>query len=137
RYLAQELVQMSLAPVLDARAGYTLQPRGMALRLHACLGANATWNVMPGGLTRVSGEAEARIVTMQRGGSSKDTWVLPDGPEDSGFTLLRTTVGAAALAASKAMLTSRGAQNKYWYGRLCERCEHIARLLRVALDTVL
>jgi hypothetical protein len=137
RYLAQELVQMSQAPVLDAAQQYSLQPRGMALRLHACLGSNDIWSVMPGGLTRVAGEEGARIVTMQRGGSSKDTWVLPDGPEDSGFTLLRSTVSAADLQASKAMLTSRGAENKYWYGRLSERCEHIARLLRVALNTVL
>lgn len=101
------------------------------------MSGNGNYSVMPGGLTRVSSEADARIVAMQRGGSSKDTWVLPDGPEDTQFSLLRTTLTSADIVNSKAMLTSRGAENKYWFGRTCERCEHIARLLRVALNSVL
>jgi uncharacterized circularly permuted ATP-grasp superfamily protein/uncharacterized alpha-E superfamily protein len=136
-YLAQELVQVSQAPVLDAKQGYQLAQRGLALRLHACMSSSGRYTVMPGGLTRVSGNADARIVAMQRGGSSKDTWVLPDGPEDSQFSLLRSTLTAADVVSSKAILTSRGASTKYWYGRSCERCEHIARLLRVALHSVL
>jgi uncharacterized circularly permuted ATP-grasp superfamily protein/uncharacterized alpha-E superfamily protein len=136
-YLAQELVQMSQAPILDAKQGYKVAQRGLALRLHACMSSGGHYAVMPGGLTRVSGEADARIVAMQRGGSSKDTWVLPDGPEDSQFSLLRSTLTSADLISSKAMLTSRGAETKYWFGRTSERCEHIARLLRVALHSVL
>lgn len=136
-YLAQELVQVSQVPILDAKQDYQLAQRGLALRLHACMSSSGRYAVMPGGLTRVSGEADARIVAMQRGGSSKDTWVLPDGPEDSQFSLLRSTLSSNDLINSKAMLTSRGAETKYWYGRSCERCEHLARLLRVALESVL
>ena len=43
---------------------------------------------MPGGLTRVSASADTLVVSMQRGGGSKDTWVLSDGPV-SDFSLLR------------------------------------------------
>lgn len=136
-YLAQELVQVSQVPVLDAKQDYALSQRGLALRLHACMSSSGRFAVMPGGLTRVSGEADARIVAMQRGGSSKDTWVLPDGPEDTQFSLLRSTLSSNDLVNSKAMLTSRGAETKFWYGRSCERCEHLARLLRVALGSVL
>ncbi len=136
-YLAQELVQVSQTPILNIHQEQKLNPRGVALRLHACMSGNGSYSVMPGGLTRVSGEADARIVAMQRGGSSKDTWVLPDGPEDTQFSLLRSTLTSADLVSSKAVLTSRGAENKYWFGRTCERCEHIARLLRVALNAVL
>jgi uncharacterized circularly permuted ATP-grasp superfamily protein/uncharacterized alpha-E superfamily protein len=136
-YLAQELVQVSQVPILDAKQDYALSQRGLALRLHACMSSSGRFAVMPGGLTRVSGEADARIVAMQRGGSSKDTWVLPDGPEDTQFSLLRSTLSSNDLVNSKAMLTSRGAETKYWYGRSCERCEHLARLLRVALGSVL
>ena len=35
---------------------------------------------MPGGLTRVSSTHDGPIVSMQRGGGSKDTWVLSDLP---------------------------------------------------------
>jgi uncharacterized circularly permuted ATP-grasp superfamily protein len=31
---------------------------------------------MPGGLTRVASVPDSRIVSMQKGGGSKDTWVL-------------------------------------------------------------
>lgn len=136
-YLAQELVQVSQTPILDMHAEQPLASRGVALRLHACLNGNHQFTVMPGGLTRVSSEADARIVAMQRGGSSKDTWVLPEGPEDTQFSLLRSTLTSADLVDSKAMLTSRGAENQYWFGRTSERCEHVARLLRVALNAVL
>jgi hypothetical protein len=34
------------------------------------------YRVLPGGLTRVAAEADAEVVSMQRGGASKDTWVL-------------------------------------------------------------
>jgi uncharacterized circularly permuted ATP-grasp superfamily protein/uncharacterized alpha-E superfamily protein len=136
-YLAQELVQVSQTQILNLNHEQRLAPRGVALRLHACMSSNGTYCVMPGGLTRVSSEADPRIVAMQRGGSSKDTWVLPDGPEDAKFTLLRSTLTAADLVSSKHMLTSRNAEHKYWFGRTSERCEHIARLLRVALNAVL
>ena len=137
RYLAQELVQLSQSPILNSRQHHSLTPRAIGLRVHASMSSNGDYCVMPGGLTRVSSAADARIVAMQRGGSSKDTWVLPDGPEDTQFTLLRSTLTAADLVSSNPMLTSRGAENKYWFGRACERCEDIARMLRVALNAIL
>ena len=39
-----------------------------------------SYAVMPGGLTRVSASLDTMVVSMQRGGGSKDTWVLGDGP---------------------------------------------------------
>ena len=46
------------------------------------------WRVMPGGLTRVAGDEDSRVIAMQRGGRSKDTWVLSDGPVNASFSLL-------------------------------------------------
>jgi uncharacterized alpha-E superfamily protein len=88
---------------------------------------------MPGGLTRVAQDGDSRDVAMQRGGRSKDTWVLSDAPVNSSFTLLTTTVDAADLVASSATLPSRAAENLYWFGRYGERCDASVRLLRVAL----
>ena len=42
---------------------------------------------MPGGLVRVAGP-DGQVVSMQRGGRSKDAWVLSDGPVDT-FSMLR------------------------------------------------
>lgn len=137
RFVAQELVEVSQAPVLAGRSQHKFQPRGIGLRVHASIAPGGNYVVMPGGLTRVSAEADSRIVSMQRGGSSKDTWVLADGPLDTQFTLLRSTLRSADLVAANGAIASRVAENEFWFGRTCERCEGVARLLRVALNAVL
>src|SRR5690606_31391819 len=76
----------------------------------------------------------ARVVSMQRGGGSKDTWVMSPGQVDASFTLLRTTVTAADLVrAAPSGVPSRLAENLFWLGRYAERCDDMARLLRLAL----
>jgi uncharacterized alpha-E superfamily protein len=93
---------------------------------------------MPGGLTRVAPDHDARIISMQRGGASKDTWVLSAAPVNASLTLLQSTVGAADLVRSNLItLSSRAAENLFWFGRYCERAEDSARLLRVALPRLL
>jgi hypothetical protein len=74
---------------------------------------------------------------MQRGGRSKDTWVLSDAPVNSAFSLLTTTVDADDLVSSDAALASRAAENLFWFGRYGERCDASVRLLRVALSHVI
>jgi uncharacterized alpha-E superfamily protein len=92
---------------------------------------------MPGGLTRVASAANARVVSMQRGGGSKDTWALSAKPVDTAFTLLRSTVSASDLVRMRAGIPSRLAENLFWFGRYEERCDDAARLLRVALGLAL
>ncbi|HYP80768.1 MAG TPA: circularly permuted type 2 ATP-grasp protein, partial [Steroidobacteraceae bacterium] len=133
RYIAQELVHVSQAPVLSRGAEVGIEPRCVGLRVFA-VATPAGYAVMPGGLTRVASSAQARVVSMQRGGGSKDTWVLSPGQVDTSFTLLRTTVTAADLVRAPAGLPSRLAENLYWFGRHAERCDDTARLLRLALS---
>jgi uncharacterized circularly permuted ATP-grasp superfamily protein/uncharacterized alpha-E superfamily protein len=132
QFVAQELVQMSQAPVLARDEGQRVEPRSVGLRVFA-VATPAGYTVMPGGLTRVAGSASARVVTMQRGGGSKDTWVMSPGQVDSSFSLLRTTVSPADLVRTPAGLPSRLAENLFWLGRYAERCDDLARLLRLAL----
>ncbi len=128
-YVAQEIVQLAQAPVLD-RSHPRLQARAIGLRVYACASPNG-YVVMPGGLTRVAA-SDARVISMQRGGSSKDTWVLAAGPVST-FSLLRREIGPQELVRSGTNLSSRVVENLYWFGRYCERCDATARLLRVAL----
>ena len=139
RYVAQEWVHVSQAPVLDREPGDRpgslrdrLSARTVGLRVFA-----VAYRVMPGGLTRVAGDGDARVIAMQRGGRSKDTWVLSDGPVNASFSLLSTMVTAQDLATASSNVSSRAAENLFWFGRYGERCDATARLLRVAIATVL
>jgi uncharacterized alpha-E superfamily protein len=69
---------------------------------------------------------------MQRGGSSKDTWVLSAGPVST-FSLLRRSIGPEDLVRAGTNLSSRVVENLFWLGRYSERCDGTARLLRAAL----
>ena len=64
-----------------------IQPRHLVLRVYV-VAAGDSYAVMPGGLTRVTASLDSLVVSMQRGGGSKDTWVLADGPTPQ-FSLLR------------------------------------------------
>jgi uncharacterized circularly permuted ATP-grasp superfamily protein/uncharacterized alpha-E superfamily protein len=132
-WIAQELVRPSQAPVWDRHQAAHLGARAVGLRVFAVASRDG-WRVMPGGLTRVAGSKDARVLSMQRGGASKDTWVLAGAPPDGALTLLRSTVTADELVRSGgASLSSRAAENLFWLGRYAERAEDAARLLRVAL----
>ena len=142
RFVAQEWVHVSQAPVLqrdsresrDGRAA--LGARTVGLRVFAVATPDG-YRVMPGGLTRVALDGESRVIAMQRGGRSKDTWALSDGPVNASFSLLSTTVTPDDLVSARANLPSRAAENLFWYGRYAERCECTVRILRVAIDALL
>lgn len=151
RYVAQEWVHVSQAPVLERDARDALQRGGrdvlaarkgplaartVGLRVFAVATPDG-YRVMPGGLTRVATDGESRVIAMQRGGRSKDTWVLSDAPVNAAFSLLSTTVRPEDLVGSRANLPSRAAENLFWYGRYGERCEGTARVLRVAIEAAL
>ncbi len=132
RYVAQEWVHVSQAPVLERGPPEALHPRTVGLRVFAVATPDG-WHVMPGGLTRVAQGGNSADIAMQRGGRSKDTWVLSDAPVNSAFTLLTARVDAGDLISSNANVPSRTAENLYWFGRYGERCDASVRLLRVAL----
>jgi len=143
-FVAQEWVHVSQAPVLEGvtvgepsvRPFGALAARTVGLRVFA-VATPSGWRVMPGGLTRVAGDEDSPVIAMQRGGRSKDTWVLAEGPVNVEFSLLSATVTADDLVRADATLASRAAENLFWFGRYGERCDATARLLRVAIGQVL
>ncbi|CAI8929368.1 glutamate---cysteine ligase / carboxylate-amine ligase [Pseudomonas sp. IT-347P] len=130
-YVAQELAQLSQAPIWQAENGQ-LQPRAIGMRMYAVAGAD-DYRVLPGGLTRVAAEADAEVVSMQRGGASKDTWVLGDRPPSGEQWKGQRNVGVHDLVRRDPYLPSRVVENLFWFGRYCERCDDSARLLRIML----
>ena len=130
-YVAQELAQLSQAPVWQAADGQ-LQPRAIGMRVYAVSGGD-DYRVLPGGLTRVAAEADAEVVSMQRGGASKDTWVLGEQAPGGEQWKAQRTVGVHDLVRRDPYLPSRVVENLFWFGRYCERCDDRARLLRIML----
>jgi len=133
-YVAQELVELSQAPGWSRTHERRLLARPVGLRAYAVT-TPAGYSVMPGGLARVATGVNARIISMQRGGSSKDVWVLTEGPVGE-FTMLKPSLGVRDLVRAGANLTSRVVENLFWLGRYSERFDDSARMLRVALGRV-
>jgi uncharacterized circularly permuted ATP-grasp superfamily protein/uncharacterized alpha-E superfamily protein len=129
-YVAQEIVRLSQVPVVSHE--HHLAARPVGLRMYATANTDGGYTVMPGGLARVAGTPVAQMISMQRGGGSKDTWVLADTAA-SGFSLLANTVTARELVRSPSNLSSRVVENLFWFGRYTTRCDDNARLLRVTL----
>lgn len=127
-FAAQERVGFSTAPAWD---GDALAPRPVALRVYLVATQNG-YCVMPGGLARVSVEQGGSLISMQQGGSSKDVWVLADGPVEE-ITLLNSTDRVVELRRVGNNLPSRLADNFFWLGRYSERADAMARLLRSLL----
>ncbi len=133
-YVAQEMVELSQGPTWSRSHERRLLARPVGLRAYAVASTDG-YSVMPGGLARVATGANARIISMQRGGASKDAWVLTDGPVND-FTLLKPSVGVRELVRAGANLSSRVVENLFWLGRYSERFDDSARMLRVTLSRV-
>jgi uncharacterized alpha-E superfamily protein len=93
------------------------------------------YQVMPGGLARIAAEGVVDIVSSQRGGGSKDVWVLggEDGARAGAPGALGGELAAAPPRARHDELPAQLVENLYWLGRYAERCEDKARLLRATL----
>jgi len=131
-YIAQELVRLSQSPVWRGGPAAGLRARAIGLRVFACATPNG-YVVMPGGLTRVATGPDARVLTMQMGGASKDTWVQARAKVEVHRPQNRS-ITSADLVREDTNLSSRVAENLLWFGRHAERCDNIGRLLRVALN---
>ncbi|WP_332685275.1 circularly permuted type 2 ATP-grasp protein [Bosea sp. (in: a-proteobacteria)] len=130
-HVGQEVVRLSTMPVLQ---GGRLEPRPMTLRVFAAATPDG-WQVMPGGLCRISDETDARAVTMRSGVRSSDVWVTSDQPVEP-VTLLPSP-DRIAIHRIVGVLPSRAADNLFWLGRYLERTEATLRLVRALLGRLI
>jgi uncharacterized circularly permuted ATP-grasp superfamily protein/uncharacterized alpha-E superfamily protein len=127
----QDYLPLPLAPTWHEGR---LLPRAAMLRVYAISDGGGGWHVMPGGLTRVA-LRERRVVSMQQGGGSQDTWVRTSGPVDR-FSMLPTPLRAEELSSQRRVVSSRSAENLFWMGRYAERAEQSVRLARASLSVI-
>jgi uncharacterized circularly permuted ATP-grasp superfamily protein/uncharacterized alpha-E superfamily protein len=127
-YVVQEAVTLSSMPVWrDGR----LEPRPFTLRLFLAK-VGDRWQVMPGGFVRIAEHADARAVSLQRGGATADAWVLTHGPV--GETSLLPHPERMPVQRAAGLLPSRAADNLFWVGRYVERAEATLRLVRAIIN---
>ena len=129
-YVAQEHLALSQAPVLRGTGVSGFAAKAVTIRVYA-FATGAGRIVMPGGLARVATDASINAVTTQRGGASKDIWVLPDPQRPP--QIPEVTYGSARSTARQELTPSRLVENLYWMGRYTVRCEDKAGLLRATL----
>jgi uncharacterized circularly permuted ATP-grasp superfamily protein/uncharacterized alpha-E superfamily protein len=128
-FVAQELVPGSTTPTWQ---NGQLRPCHVALRTFA-FAIGDHYEVMPGGLARVSATPDALGESSLGGNGSKDVWVQSDEPVSS-VTLLHPAGQPIGLQRSTSDLPSRVADHLYWLGRHAERTEGVARLVRSILS---
>ncbi len=129
QFVAQEKISFSTAPNLVKD---TLEPRKVMCRTFA-IAKDDSYSVMPGGLVRVAPERENLFVSNQRGGISKDFWVISDDTQtniqnyswDSSCRISISDIND---------LPSNTAENLYWSGRYLGRALVTARYLRMVLN---
>lgn len=126
-YVAQERLDLSQAPVWRAGEKPGFAARALGIRVYAIRTANG-FEVLPGGLARIAADSRMDVVSTQRGGGSKDVWVLGPAADESPHL-----AAGVRLRVRHDDLPSRLVENLYWFGRYTERCEDKVRLLRSTL----
>jgi uncharacterized alpha-E superfamily protein len=127
-WTVQGRLRFSRAPIWGAGV---VAPRPAMVRVYAVADAQGRWHVLPGGMTRVARREEASV-SMQRGGTSLDTWVLTEGPIDA-FSMLPQRLQVDDIAQRRRPVSSRTGENLFWLGRYTERTEQLVRLARATL----
>ena len=128
RFIAQENAAFSSVPCwMDGK----LSPRYAMLRAFV-VSTRDGWKVMPGGLVRTSPDPDSTVVSIERGGGSKDAWVQSRGAV-SKITLLPREGNETVLSRGEENISSRVADNMFWLGRYIQRAEYQTRLLRTTL----
>jgi uncharacterized alpha-E superfamily protein len=129
-YVVEEFLPLSHAPVWHNQR---LESRALMLRVFLLADGRGDYRLMPGGLSRIAGD-DRHVVSGQRGGSSKDTWVLSDLPVAPPAPVERRTRHRETHG--EPATSSRAAEHLFWLGRYAERSENGARLLRSVLSRV-
>jgi uncharacterized circularly permuted ATP-grasp superfamily protein/uncharacterized alpha-E superfamily protein len=125
-YVAQERLLFSQAPAWRGSPP-VLGARSVGIRVYAIATAQG-YRVLPGGMARIASDAAVDVVSTQRGGGSKDVWVLSRGAGQAEED--RNEEQLASLLSRRDELPSSLVENLFWLGRYAERCEDKTRLLR-------
>ena len=129
QFVAQEKINFSTAPnFVEGK----LEPRKIVSRAFS-IAKKDGYSVMPGGLVRVAAEQSELVVSNQKGGTSKDFWVVNDKIQNNiqHYTWINTTSNKFTGIND---VQSDTAENLFWSGRYVGRTLVTARYLRMVLS---
>ncbi|MWW23742.1 circularly permuted type 2 ATP-grasp protein [Algibacter lectus] len=131
RFVAQAKIQFSTAPeFIEGK----LEPRKIMCRTFA-IAKKDGYSIMPGGLVRVAAERENLIVSNQRGGISKDFWIVSDTQQNYFHNYAWDNTFRNPVSDIND-LPSHTAENLFWSGRYLGRALVTSRLLRMCLNSM-
>lgn len=137
-FCGQEILKSATSPVFRNNK---FEARPFQLRVFLVPDNNGGWSMMPGGFARCAADTNGVNVSIQSGGISKDTWVVPDQKIEPTIQLnkaSKTPVQTPAQIQRRSFdLPSRIADNLFWLGRYIERAEMQTRLLRTIISLLL
>ena len=115
QYVAQEEINFSTIPFY---ANKNIEPRNASIRAFS-IRLGEDYSVMNGGLVRVSATKDTLLVSSQKGGSSKDLWIL--GKDDIELCVLNSFKYSKYIDTSIDNLSTLKAENLFWLGRYLAR----------------
>ncbi len=129
-YVGQEIIDFSTTPSFTKGK---IEPRNTVIRSFAYLHENE-YHIMPGGLIRVSPTKDSLVVSNQKGGTSKDLWILG---EDENFRGNNIFKNRSFIDSRLENISTKRAENLFWLGRYLTRAIITARMVRFNLKNML
>lgn len=126
-FIAQEIVPGSSIPVIDSD---NRMVAGKCVIRTFQVASDSGYQVMPGGLARVSTRTDELVITNQSGAGSKDIWILASEPQKDVSLLRETQIESRISRKAQGSVPSRIADNIFWMARYAERAENLSRLLK-------
>ena len=129
-YVGQEIIDFSTTPSFTKGK---VEPRNTVIRAFSYL-HEEKYHVMPGGLIRVSPSKDSLVVSNQKGGTSKDLWVLGKDDDFSGNSIFKNR---SFIDSRLENISTKRAENLFWLGRYLTRSITTARMIRFNLKSML
>ena len=129
-YVGQEIIDFSTVPSFNKGK---IEPRNAVIRSFAYLDKNE-FKVMPSGLVRVSASKDSLVVSNQKGGTSKDLWILGKNEEFTGNNVFKNR---EVIDSRLENISTKRAENLFWLGRYLNRAITVARMIRFNLKSML
>jgi len=130
QYVAQEEISFSKTPCYD---NGKIEPRNAVIRAYSLKNENS-YTVMNGGLVRVSVTQDALLVSSQKGGKSKDLWILGVDHQTDTSSIFKTM---PYLDLSIKHMPTLKAENLFWLGRYLARSIATIRLIRYVIKKII
>jgi uncharacterized circularly permuted ATP-grasp superfamily protein/uncharacterized alpha-E superfamily protein len=129
-YVGQEIIDFSTIPSYHKNK---IEPRNAVIRAFGYLDNNE-FEIMPSGLVRVSAKKDSLVVSNQKGGTSKDLWILGKSEDISGINIFKNR---EFIDTRLENISTKTAENLFWLGRYLNRAITTARMIRFNLKSML